>query len=429
MRRKIGVAALILAAMLPVASPAAAHGVGERGDLPLELVWALSGAAIAVVFSFAALGVLWAHPSLAARSTLSHPISASLSTVGAWTIRLLGLAMTVLVLVVGLMGRGTSTSNIALVSIYVIFWVGIPVLSAVFGDLWRVISPFETIARLTSKWLPEDDADEDRLSWFAILPLAVFLWLELAYHDNAQPRIVGLLAFAYTIGILMVLFARGAKTMRAVEGFGVFFSHIALLSPVGRTDDGRLGFRWPLAGATTLEQRRSTMVLLLVVLGGTTFDGFSRTQFWTDNFIGQKRDWELTITQTLGLAFIIAVVVALYYLGSWLGGRIAKQRTEEFALEFSHTLVPIALAYAVAHYFSLFVFEGQLFLKLLADPFEEGWNLFGTADWTVDFTLVSTTVIGWVQVASIVIGHVIAVVLSHDRSLERYSPAIAFRSH
>ncbi len=51
--------------------------------------------------------------------------------------------------------------------------------------------------------------------------------------------------------------------------------------------------------------------------------------------------------------------------------------------------MPIALAYAVAHYFSLLVLEGQATIALASDPLGRGWDLFATASHVVDFTLVS----------------------------------------
>ena len=49
------------------------------------------------------------------------------------------------------------------------------------------------------------------------------------------------------------------------------------------------------------------------------------------------------------------------------------------APDFVLSLVPIALVYAIAHYFSLFVIQGQYMIPLLSDPFGKGWDLFGTA--------------------------------------------------
>jgi hypothetical protein len=91
-------------------------------------------------------------------------------------------------------------------------------------------------------------------------------------------------------------------------------------------------------------------------------------------------------------------------------------------------LVPIAFAYALAHYFSLLVFEGQSAIALASDPFGQGWDLFGTAGNAVNFTLVSTTVIAYVQASGIIAGHVAGVVVAHDRALALFPDREATRS-
>ena len=44
---------------------------------------------------------------------------------------------------------------------------------------------------------------------------------------------------------------------------------------------------------------------------------------------------------------------------------------------FVPSLIPIALAYAIAHYFSLLVLQGQYLAPLFSDPLGKGWNLIG----------------------------------------------------
>jgi hypothetical protein len=123
------------------------------------------------------------------------------------------------------------------------------------------------------------------------------------------------------------------------------------------------------------------------------------------------------------------VVVALLYLGAMrIASAMTGRPTLTLADDFVHSLVPIALAYAVAHYFSLLVLEGQAALALVSDPFGQGWDLFGTADWSIDYTLVSPNTIAYVQVGAIVAGHVAGVVLAHDRALARLPKAVATRS-
>ncbi len=78
--------------------------------------------------------------------------------------------------------------------------------------------------------------------------------------------------------------------------------------------------------------------------------------------------------------------------------------------------MPIAAAYAFAHYFTLVIFEGQSIISAGADPFGLGWNLFGGRNYKIDFFLGAIPV-WYIQLATIVAGHVAGVVLAHDRAI------------
>jgi hypothetical protein len=97
------------------------------------------------------------------------------------------------------------------------------------------------------------------------------------------------------------------------------------------------------------------------------------------------------------------------------------------AVRFAHTLVPIAFAYAFAHYFTLIIFEGQSIISAASDPFGLGWDLFGTRAYKVDFFL-GALPIWYIQVGAIVAGHMAGVVLAHDRALVDFKGAGAVRS-
>ena len=98
------------------------------------------------------------------------------------------------------------------------------------------------------------------------------------------------------------------------------------------------------------------------------------------------------------------------------GGRPANPN-DRLDRQFVHSLVPILVGYTVAHYFSLLIFQGQMGYILASDPFGQGWNLFGTADWKMNLLVVSTSAIALVQVGSIVTGHVLGVICAHDRAV------------
>ena len=132
---------------------------------------------------------------------------------------------------------------------------------------------------------------------------------------------------------------------------------------------------------------------------------------------------------TAGLLAVIGLVTLAFVLAMRAAAKVVGGSWHPLAIRFAHSLVPIILAYAIAHYFSFLVLEGQIGLIRLSDPFGAGWNLFGTSDWVVNYALVTPAQIWYVQVAAIVIGHVGGVILAHDRALTVFTdPAEATRS-
>ncbi len=404
-----------------------AHGVGGRSDLPLPEWQAAWGAGVALVLSFAALGLLWHRPRLREMS-LGGPVAPTAARVLrllAVPMRVLALAVFLAVLAAGLMGAGDAASNVSPVSVYVVFWIGVPVASVLFGPVWRAVSPWETLGRLVSRPSDGEAPGWLRSGWAALVPISIFHWLELAYHDGANPRVLGWLGLAYTVGLMAMSRRWGWEEARRAEGFGMLFDAIASLSPLRRDGSGRLSVRPPLVGAAEIPSSPTLLAVVLAALGGTAFDGFSRTDFWDGLMVG-RAGWEATAVGTVGLVWVVALVGLAYHLACRSGGRLTGD--PDFAARFGASLVPILVGYDLAHYFSLLLLEGQAFLALASDPLGWGWDLFGTVDHAVNWTLVSTTTVGWVQLASIVVGHLVAVLVAHDRAVERWTPAIALHS-
>jgi len=128
------------------------------------------------------------------------------------------------------------------------------------------------------------------------------------------------------------------------------------------------------------------------------------------------------ISGTIGLLLAVALLTIAYdrvcCASGSVGGWERTFRPRKTIGAFAHSLVPIAVAYAVAHYFTLLVFQSQALIRLASDPFGTGADWFGTATHTIDFRLVSPDTIWTVQVATIVMGHVVGLLLAHDRALE-----------
>lgn len=440
----LGAAALAIAG---VPATAWAHGVAVRGDLPVPASIASLGAGVVLVASFAALAALWPEPRLA-RLASGRALPAVLSRISGglvWPARALGIAVFTAVVAAAVTGPPSPTENFAAVAVYIGLWVGVLLASAVLGDVWHALSPFETAAAVGRALTRRDggapvdagaavaahapvDAPVARLGvWPAVVLLAGFVWLELVYPNPAAP---GVLLAAITVYVAIIATGaiwHGAAWLRSAEAFGALFRLVAAMAPVCRDASGWLRVRWPLAGLTRLPGATGVTALILLALGSTTFDGVSRQPFWED-LVGMRTGWATVPYDTLGLVVTVAVVAGIYLAAMREGARVTGWRIGDLANAFAHSLVPIALAYAIAHYFSLLVFEGQRLLALASDPADLGWNLFGTADWTLDLTLVSTTTIAWVQVGAIVVGHLAGVVLAHDRAVELFPVRTATRS-
>ena len=406
-----------------------AHGVGGRSDLPIsEWIAAWSGA-MALLLSFAALGLLWHQPRFP-KLLSGHLVSKStkIGQVITATAQLLVLALFFVVCTACFIGPNNTVANIAPTAVFIIFWVGVAIFSAIFGPFWKTVSPWETLGKLVDKnrtaaarpapkWLAS--------GWAALIPITIFHWLELAYHDGSSPRVLGWSMLVYTASLLVAAWRWGWNEARKAEGFGVLFQLIAAISPLFRDEKNQLKVRFPFVGISALKMSGPSIAIVLAALGGTAFDGVSRTGWWLDLALG-KSGWGLTLVNTLGLVWVALIIGVAYHQASRIGSRLTSD--QNFALIFGGSLIPILIGYDVAHYFSLLILEGQAFKILLSDPYGQGWNIFGTANHAINWTVVSTTVIGWVQIGSIVSGHLFGVLFAHDRSVELWSKRTALQS-
>lgn len=439
--RRAGVlasATLVAAGLDP--APASAHGIIGKTDLPIPrwlFAWA---AAVVLVISFVGLAVLWPRPrwqQVHERVLLRFPRFLD-PVCGA-----IGIALFALVVYAGFAGEQfSSQENLAPIFIYVLFWVGLPLLSLPLGDVFRAFNPWRALARAVA-WvaarstprLPEPMPYPVRLGrWPAVAGILGFAWLELIYVNRDSPSTLSVLGLGYAAVQLvgMSLFGIETWTLRG-DAFSVYFNLFSRLSGL-HWRPGELCRRPPLSGVVGLDALPGTVPLLAVMIGSTSFDGFEQGSAWVSSIephlqsffsgLGAGQDAALELTATAGLLAVVAVIASLYRLGIMGMRSIGRQYTEaELARRFVHSLVPIALAYVVAHYWSLFVFDSQAAVYLVSDPLGNGANIFGTGGFQVDYNVLSPNSIWFVQVGALVIGHAAGLALAHDRALVLYQRA------
>ncbi len=396
-----------------------AHGIGERGDLPLPLYAFSWGLGLAIVLSFVLFGVAWTEPKLRQAATGRGLVPAAMARPLRLGMAAIGFAFYLGCLYAAFAGTDDRALNILPVTFYVVVWVGMQLVAGLFGDLWAALNPIDTLARLSERigrlvGRTPTAGPSGLGHWPAVGGMLIFLFYELSHPDGAGPRTLGRLLLVHAVVTVVAGFLWGAAWVRFNEPFTVFFDRIGAMAPIFARQGG-LGIRPPVAGLATTPIITGTVALFLVVIGGTSFDGFSESQLGRDVF-GGRTGWELAWVELIGLLASIALVSGLYAVGVWWTTRVNTIGFVESWRAFGPSLIPIAFGYGVAHYFQLLSDEIQSWFFRLSDPLGQGWDLFGGADglvWRID-----PDVVAWVQVAAILVGHVGAVMVAHDRAVD-----------
>lgn len=465
-----GVFLLSFALVGLIVGPANAHAFGDRYDLPIPLYLLTTSAAAVVILSFVVMGVFLRHApagqyprfnllSTAIGRALAQPIFLGL-------LRGISLSVFLLTLATGFFGTENPSANFSVVMVWIIAWVGMAFVSALFGNLWAVISPWNTIflwleTAVKSLQRPRFKCPDWVNAWPAVILFWIFAWMEVAWDNAADPRSLAIAIGIYSLitWIGMTLFGR-EEWQRRGEFFAVLYSLFARFAitetrvihaetctsctPFDSRQDsvGCVGCEqgWAAAPAecrqwnlrppgigliTTQPPPAGVMIIILAVLASVTFDGFTETESWRDIAItvfeqirplGQTA---IVLIELMGVYGFPAIFITAYllviFLIALLGGRLDAYW--RLARMFSFSIVPIVIGYHLSHNFTQVLVEGQYTIAQVSDPFGFGWDIFGTAKRQVEIGVMDAQTFWFLSVAAIVVGHVIAVYLAHAEAL------------
>ncbi|MGE0502607.1 MAG: hypothetical protein AB7I79_17945 [Rhizobiaceae bacterium] len=421
-----GVATAVAAAVVLRPEIALAHASDRGFVLLLPTGYYVAGGAAAVAASFIALAFLpagFAERYRSARIALPR-LPKSLRI---WT-SLGGLLVAAILITAGFWGSRDPLSNPLPLTVWTLMWIALTLFQGLIGDLWRWINPLYAPSRLAAalNGRPEGflELPKDMGWWPAIILFLAFAWFELVYPAPDDPYRLANAALVY---FLLNLVACGTfgfdQWSRRGECLGAFWTLIARFAPIGREEQGRMTLSLPGARLADGEALPASGALfLLLALASVSFDGLSRTFFWLAangynplEFPGRTA---LIPTNTTGLVSAFLLLSAAFLLCVAAGERLAgHKRLFPPAGLLVWSIVPIALAYHLAHYLTSFLVNGQYALVALSDPFSLGWNLFGTATMQVTPGVVMGAESAWVlwnlQAGAIIVGHVLAVLAAH----------------
>ncbi|MFY9469651.1 MAG: fenitrothion hydrolase, partial [Solirubrobacterales bacterium] len=412
-----------------------------RADLPIPewlFGWA---AAVVLAISFFAFALLWREPTLeTAEPTPRARVPRALDIAcGA-----VGVAVMLFLVFAGWTGSQKPADNIVPTFVYVFVWSFLPLLSAVVGDVFRAFNPWRAAgwtaawlaARATGERLPPPFDYPARLGrWPAVVLLMSFGFVELVATGGQDPSVLASLIVVYGVIQLVGMTLFGVDTwLERGDAFGIYFNAFSRIAPL-TVGEGRFATRPPLAGLTDINWLPGAVFFFCAAIGITAFDGATEgaawqsvseplTRFFAD--LGLSGQAALQTTFTVGLLCAVLIIFAIYRLGvagmRW--GGIDKP-ARELARTFAPSLVPIVLAYVVAHYLSFIAFQGQALWSLASDPLGEGSDWFGTAAGEINYTWLSASTIWYLQIATLVVGHVAALALAHDKALAVFGHARA----
>jgi len=449
---------LFALAACAISVKASAHGFAERYDLPVPLHLYVGGSAAVVALSF----VVVAYFVRGDRTVKSYPTFNLLGTtvgrilaspVVRLALRFFTVFMLVLVVVAGIIGHVDPFKNIAPTAVWVIWWVGLAYVSGMLGDLWALINPwrtgFDAVDRILGRLQPErrlglnKEYPEMLGTWPAVVLFVWFIWAELIWPYSDTPAKISQMVIMYSVITWTGMFVFGCRTwLRHGEVFTVLFGLLARFAPTEYIAERReWNLRpWAVGLLPDKAMSPSLTVFVLLMLSSVTFDGLLATPLW-----GEIAQWMLmsdlvrpfilllqditgnavAAISTIALIIFLAVFQVLYlaFCGLMYISTPATVRAGlsigELARLFVLSLVPISLAYHLAHYLSFLLIVGQYMIPLASDPFGFGWDLFGTKLYFINIGIVNAKFVWITSVIAVVTGHIVAVWLAHVVALRR----------
>ena len=407
---------------------------GQRGHvmlLPTDLYIGGGAAVVALTFIFM---IIVAGKSNIGKNIKFNQSEDQIKTVS-W-LSFLSLTAMFILIWIGFKGNSDPMQNLLPLTTWIVWWIGLTMGTALFGNFWNFISPWPAMGKVIS-FFPgiHLNSNSGRLSlgklayWPAVILFFLYAWLELVHPSPMDPvTLARIIIFYLIITALGMLICGSKQWLNTCEPFTVFFRMVAWLSPVylkstkldNNKVSGRISIRIPCSGLLRSEfLPLSGTAFVLLVLSTVSFDGLSRTFWWLSlngiNPLEFPGKTFMVLRNTLGLFSTFLVFSVAYYLIHLISCFLNPHSKPSGSFIFS--LIPIAFGYHFAHYLPTFLVDIQYALIALSDPFSLGWNLFGTSEWNVSASFLSdfdsVVTIWFLQISAIVLAHVAAVIVAY----------------
>ena len=430
-------------------SVAYAHSA-ERGlVLLLPTGYYTAGGAIAVLASFLLVSMARAEWLMALgnmrRAVFSLPaIENTWSSMIAFTVLLL-------LIIAGFIGSSDPLSNPLPLFIWTLWWIGFTLLQFLLGNLWNYLNPWSGPVRLFRRACPFKLPQYILPEKLGYLPAILFYFgfvafelVDLAPEDPTRlAKVITIYWLLHFIGCLIF----GEHEWRArAEPFSIFFRLIGCCSPLVREryhDHAtgrmrvRIFFAWPGSALVSLPTMPlSGIFFVLLTLSSVSFDGFAKTFVWLSwigvnplDFPGRSA---VQTSNTLGIFLGFSALTILFLSAVRLGISILEnyKSTHNTASWIAasgrliYSIIPISIAFHLAHYLTVLLVNGQYAVISFTDPFDLGWahSSHGLHVTTSFLSNIESVSLIWTfQTIVIAVGHILGIVIAHLISVDMYN--------
>jgi hypothetical protein len=384
--------------------PLLGHGLGDAGDLPVELPAVLLGVAGAVLLA-ALLADRRPPPERTGGRSLPRLTAVADARATRIALRTLGLAGYAIVVLPAMLGPAPASTNPAPRTFFVLFLGLLLPVSALLGPVWRAMNPFRTMAAGLSRLAGDPEQRAVRALpagigvWPAAVQLAVVVWTQRSAAESAGSVLA--LVLALTTVQLLAALRYGPAWFRHGDPFEVLADLVAAIAPIGRGDDGLLERRPPRRAHRRVRSLPGLPVLLGVGIASYLADFVIDTPLW--------HEWRAPVGaggQILVDTVTLAVLAALLTVAI----TVVTRRTRSLLA----AIVPVLVGYALAHDLGELLVEGQFAVIQLSDPLGRGWDLLGMTGRYVPAEPIPPLLAAAAVVIALVAGHVAAVRVGAD---------------
>jgi len=328
---------------------------------------------------------------------------------------------------IGLNGSRDPLANPMPLTIWTLWWVGFVFLQGFVVDLWRWLNPWSGPIWALQAFFGHQPAFRlsrklgHSLGVVSFLGFVAFLLADIAPSDPARlARAVAVYWLLHLVGMLLF----GHRWALRAEGIGLVMQLYARLAPFGRLSRHRAFGLWGWQIARQREVPLGLALLCLLVLGSGSFDGVNETFWWLAQLGLNPLEFpgrSAVMWQTLaGLIVSNLLLVGIFSATLWMGlriGRVTHISLKNAFCLFAPTVLPIALGYHFAHYFTSFLVDVQYARIAMTDPWARGQDFLGLGQVYVTtgfFNSQDSVRVLWLcQAGGVVIGHIVAVLLAH----------------